>query len=184
MNKNFYDMVKNWTISDYKTPGIKAEVILDMMISEFIEVLVSFGLQEEEVTLLTKDFPVDINKGELNAKVDYLVCVDRKKLVLVELKTDDESYGKLQKEEMENVEKSGAAKLIDFYKDIAKNSSEEKYRYSLEMYNWNFDNTILKEKDFSEVDHMYILLTDSDEIRDKKLSLPIIAKADGIIRSL
>ena len=29
---NFYDMVEKWTVSDYCTPGIKAEVILDMLI--------------------------------------------------------------------------------------------------------------------------------------------------------
>lgn len=33
---DFYNLVKEWTVSDYCTPGIKAEVILDMLISDFI----------------------------------------------------------------------------------------------------------------------------------------------------
>ena len=33
----FYTMVKDWTVSDYRTPKIKAEVIVDMLISEFID---------------------------------------------------------------------------------------------------------------------------------------------------
>jgi hypothetical protein len=37
----FYTMVKDWTVSDYRTPKIKAEVIVDMLISEFIEEIVA-----------------------------------------------------------------------------------------------------------------------------------------------
>lgn len=184
MNKNFYDMVKNWTISDYKTPGIKAEVVLDMLISEFIETLLSFKFETYEVTLLTKEFPIDIGKGNLNAKVDYLVCVDRTKLVMVELKTTNESYDELQEERMQENAKKSASELIGFYKKIAKletlsGSAKTKYEYSLKMYERNLDRVYgpgPKEKKFSEVDYMYILLTDDENIKDKKLVLTDFCK--------
>ena len=38
MNKkhdDFYELIKDWTISDFHTLGIKAEVIVDMLISDF-----------------------------------------------------------------------------------------------------------------------------------------------------
>lgn len=176
MNKNFYDMVKHWTISDYKTPGIKAEVILDMLLSEFIEDLLMFRLKTEEVTLLAKEFPINIGKGNLNAKVDYLVCADKTKLVMVELKTTSKSYDELQEERMKENAKKGAGELIKFYEDIAdlktlNLSAKTKYEYSRKMYKENLKNGNLGEEMFSEVDYMYILLTDDDEKIDKKLIL-------------
>lgn len=176
MNTNFYDMVKNWTISDYKTPGIKAEVILDMLLSEFIEDLLMFRLKTEEVTLLAKEFPINIGKGNLNAKVDYLVCADKTKLVMVELKTTSKSYDELQEERMKENAKKGAEELIEFYNGIAdlktlNSSAKTKYEYSRKMYKENLKNGNLGEEMFSEVDYMYILLTDDDEKIDKKLIL-------------
>ena len=32
---DFYEMVKDWTVSDFRTPGIKAEVIVDMLLSDW-----------------------------------------------------------------------------------------------------------------------------------------------------
>lgn len=71
---------------------MKAEVIIDMLISEFVEALIGShywgDMQgEHRVTLLMKEFPIRTNEeNNLNAKVDYLVSVDWEKLVLVELK--------------------------------------------------------------------------------------------------
>lgn len=47
MNENnpFYEMVKRWTIYDFKTPGIKAEVIIDMLLSEFIKEIVAYAME-------------------------------------------------------------------------------------------------------------------------------------------
>ena len=59
----FYTMVKDWTVSDYRTPKIKAEVIVDMLISEFIEEIVAYGVYGEDASkqklkLLAKEFPI------------------------------------------------------------------------------------------------------------------------------
>lgn len=179
MNKNFYDMVKYWTISDYKTPGIKAEVILDMLISDFVAELLAFEWGKN-VTLLTKELPIEIKAdSNLNAKVDYLVCADKTKLVMVELKTTSKSYDELQEERMKKNTKKDTKKLIKFYKDIANLktlnlSAKTKYKYSLEIYEKRLNNSELNEAEFSGVDYAYILLTDStddDEKIDKKLIL-------------
>lgn len=61
--KMFYHMVKDWTVSDYRMPKIKAEVIVDMLISEFIEEIVAYGVygknaSKEKLKLLAKEFPI------------------------------------------------------------------------------------------------------------------------------
>lgn len=175
---NLFYMIKKWTISDYKTPGIKAEVILDMLISDFVAELLE-SEWKKKVTLLTKELPLEIKAGSnLNAKVDYLVCAGETELVMVELKTTKESYSKPQENRMkENAIKSAAA-IIEFYKGICtldvptlKPSAKEKYTYSLKMYKENLKNGNLREEMFSAVDYMYILLTDNKDIKDKKLVL-------------
>ena len=42
--KSFYDMVKRWTVRDFRTQKIKAEVIVDMLISDYIKDIVSQSL--------------------------------------------------------------------------------------------------------------------------------------------
>ena len=154
---SFFDMVKKWTISDYKTPGIKAEVILDMLISEFIEDLIGYHCCEK-VTLLAKEFPIRTNdENYLNAKVDYLVNTE-KMLILVELKTTKDSYKSTQEDRMKDAVKDGVEKLIGFYNDICdiKNGNSldsQKYKYSRE----NFEKKARLE-DISEGDYLYILL--------------------------
>ncbi len=59
----FYTMVKDWTVSDYRTPKIKAEVIVDMLISEFIEEIVAYGVygkneSNKKLKLIAKEFPI------------------------------------------------------------------------------------------------------------------------------
>lgn len=173
---NLFYMIKKWTISDYKTPGIKAEVILDMLISDFVSDLLKFEWGKN-VTLLTKELPIEIKEGsKLNAKVDYLVCAGETELVMVELKTTKKSYSDPQEKLMKANAKKSAAELIEFYKDIAElktlnSSAKTKYKYSRKMYKENLKNGNLREEMFSEVDYMYILLTDSDEKIGKKLIL-------------
>lgn len=184
MIMNFFDMVKEWTVNDYRTPGIKAEVILDMLISEFIEDIIRYHYktkgQDEKVTLLAKEFPIRTNEENyLNAKVDYLVSVGNKKLVLVELKTTNESYNDNQKNRMENAVEKGTKELLKFYSDIVDikngNSSDcKKYNYSFDKFKANLAKVQLNEetvKSVPELDYLYILLTDSSKLKDKKLIL-------------
>lgn len=181
---DFFDMVKKWTVSDYCTPGIKAEIILDMLISEFIEDILQYHYsdkgQKEKVTLLAKEFPIRTNEDNyLNAKVDYLVSVGNKKLVLVELKTTNDSFSNVQETRMEEAVNNGAEKLIEFYSDIAKikngNSSDrKKYNYSFDKFKANLAKVQLDEetvKAVPELDYLYFFLIDSPKSEDKKLIL-------------
>ena len=127
MGEGFYNMVKKWTVSDYCTPGIKAEVILDMLISDFIEELIQCHYSEPEhgtysVTLLAKEFPIRTSDKNLrNAKVDYLIDInsaEEEKLVLVELKSTNESFDIKQMKRMKDAAKEDAKELIYFYNDI------------------------------------------------------------------
>ena len=117
----FYEMVKKWTIRDYRTQKIKAEVIVDMLISEYIEEIVSqiFG---KEIKLIAKEFPIarigqkrkknevyeqpnpkdSRSNRETNrqyASVDFLMSgteSGKPVLYLVELKTSDSSADGVQ----------------------------------------------------------------------------------------
>ena len=134
----FYEMVKKWTVNDYQTQGIKAEVILDMLISEFIEEMVAAELGEklDDVKLLVKEFPIRTNDKKLrNAKVDYLVQVGGK-IYLTELKTTNKSLKDAQESNMKNAVNNESAKLWEFFRQIvtgkSKNSADgKKYAYTL-----------------------------------------------------
>lgn len=168
---DFYTMVKEWTVSDYCTPGIKAEVILDMLISDFIGDLLQFHYNEKKVTLLLKEFPIKIcEENYLNAKVDYLVCVEDAKLVLVELKTTNDSYSNEQECRMQHVVKNGAKSLIDFYNKIVNSTGgnildHKKYAYSFECFKRNLADAQLNEekvKAIQELDYLYVSLNDGN----------------------
>ena len=179
MNDNFFKMVKDWTISDYKTPGIKAEVILDMLISEFIEDLIGYHCREK-VTLLAKEFPIRTNDDNyLNAKVDYLVSTG-KKLILVELKTTPDSYKSEQEIRMKGAVNDGAEKLIEFYNTICdlKNGNSldsKKYKYSRQKFNEK-----AQLEDISDADYLYILLKDekNNVEKNRKIVLEKICADD------
>lgn len=118
----FYEMVKKWTVNDYRTQAIKSEVIIDMLISDFIEEMVTARLSEidskislNDVKLLAKEFPIDISSSDLrNAKVDFLVSV-KDRLYLIELKTSEDSHSSDQKSRMLTVVDDGAEDLLDFF---------------------------------------------------------------------
>lgn len=199
MGEIFFGMVKNWTVSDYCTPGIKAEIIFDMLISEFVEDLVRyyyFGSKNSdvEVTLLTKEFPIQTNEtNNLNAKVDYLVSVGAQKLVLVELKTTNDSFSKDQKDRMEEAVNSGAKKLMGFYYGIVSLKSgnkldHRKYKYAFEeMFCENLRKAKLDKKTIEAVpdlDYLYISLTDSHKLPEKKLILTECCVDKGFISML
>ncbi len=98
--KKFYENVKKWTVSDYFNPGIKAEVILDMLLTPYITKIVANYLNKEakNIKLLAKEFPIDNTKDDFslrNNKVDYLLEYgdeEKPKIYLVELKTTNSSF--------------------------------------------------------------------------------------------
>lgn len=186
--ENFYKMVKKWTVSDYCTPGVKAEVILDVLISDFIEDLVQYhySVMKDKnytatytATLLAKEFPIRTNEKNLrNAKVDFLMYVDDERegtLVLAELKSTDESFNNPQKNRMcKAVENHNfnSESLIDFYNKIydklVRNkkgdpSDRIKYQYSYDHFPESWQQ---KEKGMIgtsqlnlKADYLYIFLT-------------------------
>lgn len=88
--KNFYDELKKNVVMDFCTAGIKAEVIIDTLITPYVCDIVKTGLKiEESVELVAKEFPIyrDSNPTNLkNAKVDYLLKSGNT-FYMVELKT-------------------------------------------------------------------------------------------------
>ena len=147
----FYEMVRKWTVRDYRTQSIKSEVIIDMLVSEFIEEIVASGLENVEATdtiLLAKEFPIRTiqiiketgeilvnEKNNRNAKVDYLLTA-KNQLYLVELKTSNDSLSKDQKTRMEKIIDAGARKLWEFFFEIAEGkldaTDKKKYRFTQE----------------------------------------------------
>lgn len=200
---DFYKMVKEWTVSDYCTPGVKAEVILDMLISDFMEELIQYHYLNTEqgkfsVTLLAKEFPIRTKDENLrNAKVDYLMYIkneEEEKLVLVELKSTDDSFDTEQMERMKDRAEEGAKELIDFYNSIFDklvNHSEGnlsdriKYQYSYNHFpkNWKNDEPkgkrIIRKLDLErgtgksdiKTDYLYIFLTGNARLTDEKLPM-------------
>lgn len=197
MGEGFYNMVKKWTVSDYCTPGIKAEVILDMLISDFIEELIQCHYSEPEhgtysVTLLAKEFPIRTSDKNLrNAKVDYLIDInsaEEEKLVLVELKSTNESFDIKQMKRMKDAAKEDAKELIYFYNDIydklvnhgkGNKLDRIKYQYSYNHFpeKWKIDmpngKRIIRQSDLrqdtSKSDILYIFLTDNESLTEKGL---------------
>ena len=143
--ENFYKMVKEWTVSDYWTPGIKAEVILDMLLSDFVADIVGQKLNKDLI-LLAKEFPIPAGgkEGSLsNAKVDYVLACPGTDglpgiLYLTELKTYPKSYKEKQLERMRLAKESGTEKLFRFYqavqssyKDRIQKSKKERHTQAL-----------------------------------------------------
>ena len=94
----FYNLIKFWTLNDFCTPSIKAEVIFDMLLSPFITDIVKNGINSNgHLVLLAKEFPLKVHQNNKGPKVDYLLMDDSTNdLYLVELKTDNNSFNKKQ----------------------------------------------------------------------------------------
>ena len=141
----FYEMVKKWTVNDYKTQSIKSEVIVDMLISDFIEEIVAANLENieaKDVVLLAKEFPIKTNNktnennetnNNRNAKADYLLMA-KKDLYLVELKTSNESLNEDQKKRMDKTRNAGVEELWNFFFKIVEGkldaTAKKKYRFT------------------------------------------------------
>lgn len=80
------ELIKKWVVNDYFTPNIKAEVILDTLLSQYIEELV------DGARFVTKEMsiPVENSFGNNGPKIDY-VLASPDKVYLVELKTTGSS---------------------------------------------------------------------------------------------
>ena len=90
----FYNLIESWTLNDFCTPNIKAEVIFDMLLSPFITDIVKEGMNSNgRFVLLAKEFPLKVYENNKGPKVDYLLMDDgTSDLYIVELKTDNNSF--------------------------------------------------------------------------------------------
>ena len=145
---NFFEMVKKWTVNDYRTQGIKSEVIIDMLISEFVAEILACGLEiavedKSKIKLLAKEFPIKLGEKYIkNAKASYLLSDEiNKKIYLTELNTNAWNFpGRDDKEQLTSLVKAsedGVLRLWDFFFKVLdrhiKRPTEEsrKYFYTL-----------------------------------------------------
>ena len=79
--------IKHWVVNDYFTPNIKAEVILDTLLTPYISQILKNQL-DIDAELLTKEMSIQDKNGSDNrgAKIDY-VLEGKDTVYLVELKT-------------------------------------------------------------------------------------------------
>lgn len=83
-------------VSDYFTPNIKAEVILDTLLTPYIHELIEGAeLVTKEMSIPRKDASGEKKFGSKGAKIDYVLAKDDR-VFLVELKTTDSSLDKKQ----------------------------------------------------------------------------------------
>lgn len=88
------DKIKKQVVNDYFTPNIKAEVILDTLLTPHIEELVQNGHDgiKEDLRLIAKEMSIlgKEGQGDRGPKIDY-VLAGANTVYLVELKTTDSS---------------------------------------------------------------------------------------------
>lgn len=125
--ESFYEDIKFWTLNDFCTPNIKAEVIFDMLLSPYIADIVKSGLLNEnsELVLLAKEFPIKIRANNKGPKIDYLLWNGDTQLYIVELKTDNESFDLTQYERYLDIKdkKNG---IGDVFSNIIKKNTRGK----------------------------------------------------------
>ncbi len=116
------ELISDSVLNDYYSAGIKAEVVLDTMmtpvIADLLKEQISFS---GEPVYITKEFPLKTATiDHRNRKADY-VLMDNKSIYLVELKT---SMGSIDKEQLnaygEKLEKYDGKKLLDEFTELLK----------------------------------------------------------------
>lgn len=140
---DFEKMIMKWTTFDHYCPSIKAEVIWDMMLSEFIVDMVAYAYRKiygEQYTadnfyLLAKEFPIEVKKDSLRAaKADYLVAskVD-KKIIIVELKS---TLGSFSQDQSVRYERCKPKEMFEFYKKLISKEVGSSLYYEKEPLEW------------------------------------------------
>ena len=141
----FYNLIKFWTLNDFCTPSIKAEVIFDMLLSPFITDIVKNGINSNgHLVLLAKEFPLKASQNNKGPKVDYLLMDDSTKdnnkgpkidyllmddstgeLYIVELKTDNNSFDTEQYNKYSKTQENGD--IGENFCKIIKDNTQERY---------------------------------------------------------
>lgn len=140
---DFEKMIMKWTVFDHYCPSIKAEVIWDMMLSEFIVDMVEYTYNrinskkypQDDFYLLAKEFPIEAKKDSLRAaKADYLVASKRdKKVIIVELKSTPGSFSPSQSVRYERCKPK---EMLEFYKKLISMEVGPSLYYEKEPLEW------------------------------------------------
>ena len=95
---HFMEQIERWAVNDYFTPNIKAEVILDTLLTPYIPRILKSRYDDIDAVLLAKEMSmIEAQKdgepeNDLGPKVDYVLADKTQNCVyLVELKTTDSS---------------------------------------------------------------------------------------------
>jgi hypothetical protein len=162
---DFEKMVAKWLTYDYYCPSIKAEVIWDMLLSEFIPDIFACAISEQtgqsipesSFYILAKEFPIKTDKDSedlRSAKADYLVAYEgeEKKIIIVELKTTPKSENDAQLYRYLNCK---AEDMFDDYKtlitsEVGPSLYDDKYRDYKTPLDW--ENS---DKYASQITYMY-----------------------------
>ena len=113
MSETLESVIREWVVKDYFTPNIKAEVILDTLLTPYIKQMLKAQLNID-AKLLTKEMSIKDIDGtdDRGAKIDY-VLEDNDTVYLVELKTTKGSINSDQaKRYIENCYDNGKVKTF------------------------------------------------------------------------
>ena len=121
---NLVQEIKKWVVNDYFTPNIKAEVILDTLLTPYVAEIIN-RQGDLDTVFVTKEMSVkDVQKqtenpkyGNMGTKIDY-VLVDADFVYLVELKTTDGSIKAKQAKEKQ---------LLKLFEDICHDVPGDSY---------------------------------------------------------
>lgn len=176
MSDAFYNIIKEWTVRDYWTPGIKAEVIIDMLLSPFVADILC-RKEKKQFILLAKEFPIrPLDSGKTargnesfrNAKVDYLLASpDENALYLAELKTSWESVDWDQVERMIHAKKEPVSDLFYFY-DGVRAHSVQKEKYARQEKGLR-EKSAKDPREYSKIRLAYLTLGDDEDIKKRLL---------------
>ena len=145
MYQLFYEQVKRWTARDFWTPGFKAEVVLDTLLSPFVADIAGQRVGRELV-LLAKEFPIrpvknlkrreenrrcyqlDLGGGLMGrrpARVDYLLAAPATgTLYLAELKTERRSFKEMNQPLAMVWSSLPEADLFGFYRSVREEKTQ------------------------------------------------------------
>lgn len=92
------EAITQWVVNDYFTPNIKAEVILDTLLTPYVAELID-RCYDLKTVFVTKEMSVldETRTDDRGEKIDYILA-DENTVYLVELKTTDGSIDKTQAE--------------------------------------------------------------------------------------
>ncbi len=184
-SNQFYEMIKKWTVMDYRTPGVKAEVIIDMLISDHVCDIVGSSIGCDDLELVAKEFPIracveekgapghyKLSSDNRPARIDYVLrSATDKSLYFVELKTDKKSYDDKQLLRMVYaalMHNTSRENIFDTFGEFHEHTAE-KTKYDHQINHMPAD--IMQEASEYNIEIVYLTLTGVKNQKGKPLYL-------------